>query len=105
MTEPTEYTEAEGTFTPQSASSKNISEHTTRTDNSQQFETNSVLDSSSEPRNYKSLREIYDNTEEIELDEELYPMGVEEPTCYEQVAKETEWRQAIKKEIEAVEKN
>lgn len=45
-------------------------------------------DDSAEPRNFISLNDVYDHTEEIELDEELYFMGLEEPTNYKHDVKD-----------------
>lgn len=60
----------------------------------------------SEPRHFRSLNEIYSETQEIELEnEELLLSGVEEPSSYVKVAQEHEWRQAMECEIRAVERN
>lgn len=60
----------------------------------------------SHPRHYRSLKEIYDVTEPVEmLDEELMIMGIDEPINYSQAAKGSEWKRAMKLEMEAVEKN
>lgn len=45
-------------------------------------------DDSEEPRRFKSVRNLYNETEPVELEEELMLMGVEEPHNYEQAAKE-----------------
>ncbi|XP_074337619.1 uncharacterized protein LOC141674813 [Apium graveolens] len=68
------------------------------------FNTNS--ESSSEaPRRYKQLSEIYDATEEIELDDdELMLTGKVEPMNFNNAASEPSWQQTIKSEIESVEK-
>ena len=53
-----------------------------------------------------TMIEIYDVTEPVEmLDEELMIMGIDEPVNFNQDAKESEWRRAMKFEMEAVEKN
>lgn len=49
-------------------------------------------DDSVEPKRLRSIREIYDETEEVHLDEELMLIGIDEPTSYEQAAREHEWR-------------
>ena len=62
--------------------------------------------SSEQPRKYKQLTKIYAGTEEIELDDdELMLMGTVEPTNYSTAAVEDCWQQAMKTEIEAVERN
>ncbi|KAL8154787.1 hypothetical protein AgCh_000227 [Apium graveolens] len=62
-------------------------------------------DDSQPPRRFRALADIYNNTEPIELDEELLLMGVDEPTCYKQATKSSEWRQAMSKEMDSIEKN
>ncbi|KAL8093109.1 hypothetical protein AgCh_035123 [Apium graveolens] len=65
-----------------------------------------TTDNSSGPVRYRSLNDIYNNTEVVEIDEDLLLlMGVDEPKCYNEAAKKHEWRQAMKKEIKAIEKN
>lgn len=60
----------------------------------------------SQPRHYKSLTAIYNETEPIELAEEkLLIMGINELVNYSQIAKEGEWRRAMKIEMDVVEKN
>lgn len=48
---------------------------------------------------------MYDETDEIEVEEELLLGIVEEPTTYAQAAKEHLWEIAMKDEIDAIEKN
>lgn len=64
-------------------------------------------ETSSEPsKRFRQLTEIYDVTEEVELDDdELMLMGTIEPTSYNKAATEYSWRQAMKNEIDAVERN
>lgn len=64
-------------------------------------------DTSSEPpRNFKTLSDIYARTEETELeDEELLFVGLDEPVSYGQAVKEQHWKDAMKREMDAVEKN
>lgn len=45
-------------------------------------------DDSIEPRRVRNLAEIYNETEEVYLDEELYLMGVEEPMNYSHAIKD-----------------
>lgn len=61
-------------------------------------------EASSEAQNYKSLTEVYANTEEIELeDDELYFAAADEPVSYKQASKDKRWREAMEKELDAVE--
>ena len=64
-----------------------------------------IYDDSGEPRRYKLIGNVYNDTEEIELDQELLFVAAEEPQSYEQAAKEKNWRLAMDKEIESIEKN
>lgn len=61
--------------------------------------------SSEQPSRYRSLTDVYENTEEVELEEELYLMNVDEPVDFNQAVKRKEWRDAMDREMEAVEKN
>ncbi|XP_074347521.1 uncharacterized protein LOC141686381 [Apium graveolens] len=64
------------------------------------------VDGSTEPRKYKSINDIYENTEPIELqEEELLLMGVDEPMNYNHAMKKKCWRQAIKVEMDSIERN
>ncbi|XP_074324338.1 uncharacterized protein LOC141661251 [Apium graveolens] len=71
----------------------------------------SVISSSSseendQPMNYKSLTDIYNATEPVELEEEeLLLMGVDEPSNFNQAAKMGEWTKTIKAEMDAMERN
>lgn len=64
-----------------------------------------VSNSSTEPRRFRLLSEVYDDTEEMEFTDELLFMGIEEPVTYAQAAKEVEWKKAMDTEIQTVEKN
>lgn len=62
-------------------------------------------DAISVSRQYRSLTDIYENTEEVELDEELLFLGIEKPATYNQAAKERAWKDAMQCEIDAIERN
>ena len=62
-------------------------------------------DDSVEPKKFKGIADVYNETEEIELNEELLLMGVEEPVNYKQAAKNSEWKEAMKQEIKSIEEN
>ncbi|XP_074351811.1 uncharacterized protein LOC141690959 [Apium graveolens] len=59
----------------------------------------------SEPRRFRSLSDIYNNTEEIDTSDELLLMGVDEPVNYTQASRKKEWRRAMEQELEAIERN
>lgn len=60
---------------------------------------------SSEPRHFRLLNDIYNETEEIEITDELLWIGVEEPTTYEQAKESEHWKEAMRVEIEQIKKN
>ncbi|XP_074363436.1 uncharacterized protein LOC141703961 [Apium graveolens] len=60
---------------------------------------------SSEPRLYRPLHEIYNETEMIEMIDEVMLLKVEEPTHYSEAVSEQEWVEAMKTEVEMIEKN
>ncbi|XP_074364155.1 uncharacterized protein LOC141704906 [Apium graveolens] len=60
---------------------------------------------SSEPRRYRPLHEIYNETEMIEMIDEVMLLKVEEPTHYSEAVSEQEWVEAMKTEVEMSEKN
>ncbi|KAL8131272.1 hypothetical protein AgCh_007267 [Apium graveolens] len=59
----------------------------------------------SEPKKFRSLDELYNETEVIEMLDELKLLKVEEPTSYGEAAKETEWQKAMNVEFDMIEKN
>ncbi|KAL8090283.1 hypothetical protein AgCh_039668 [Apium graveolens] len=61
--------------------------------------------SSSAPAKFRSLFDIYNDTEEVELDDELLLMGIDEPKNYTEAAKEYNWRHAMESEMNSIEKN
>ncbi|KAL8145519.1 hypothetical protein AgCh_003617 [Apium graveolens] len=82
------------------------SAHTSARDSTPFFSENSDIDTDSGPRHYRSLHDIYNETQEIKLeDDELLFAGVEEPASYTKAAAEHNWREAMKTEMDAVERN
>lgn len=61
--------------------------------------------SSEQPRRFRLLSEIYDETQEVEIEDELLLCGIDEPSDYEQAKGEKMWEQAMENEIEAIERN
>lgn len=57
------------------------------------------------PERYRLLSDIYAETERIELDEELYFMGMEEPATFGEATSDENWRKSMINELEAIEKN
>lgn len=98
--------EREGYYTPQAGCTNANEGDTETTQTSHDSMESSGTDTSSEPKNFRRLTEIYDATEEVELDDdELMLMGTTEPTSYNKAAAEHSWQQALRNEMEAVEKN
>lgn len=93
----------EGSDSHSSSNSNSITDTSTYAGSSAE---NSESEASSAPQNFRSLGEIYADTEEVELeDEELLLMGVEEPADYKQAPRGVNWRKAMSQEMEYVEKN
>lgn len=62
-------------------------------------------DDSVTPKRSRSIRDVYNDTEEMNLEEELFLMGVEEPANYREAVKNQNWRRAMEGELESIEKN
>lgn len=60
---------------------------------------------SKEPKQIRRLSEIYDETEEMQLEEELFLMGIEEPVNFTQAVKDKNWKVAMEKEMQSIEEN
>ena len=59
----------------------------------------------SEPRRFRLLGDIYNETEETEPGDELLLMGIDEPVNYMQACKKKEWKNAMERELESIENN
>ena len=62
-------------------------------------------DKSSTPKRLSSMNDICGNTKKIEVEEELLFLGVEEPDTYNLASKESPWKDAMKIEMEDIERN
>lgn len=62
-------------------------------------------DDSVEPKKSRLLSEVYNDTEEMIMDEELYLMGTVEPANYKEASGEKCWNQAMESEINSIERN
>lgn len=63
-------------------------------------------ESNSQPRQYRTPSEIYNDTDPIDLnEEELMVMVIDDPVNFSQADNEAVWRKAMKHEIDSVEKN
>lgn len=62
-------------------------------------------DDSVEPRKVRHIRDIYDETAEMEADEELNLMGVDEPGNFKQAVQDNNWKQAMELEMTSIEEN
>lgn len=63
-----------------------------------------MYDGSTEPRRFRSLGDVYAETEQMILEDELLFVGIDEPTNFKQAAMEPAWKQAMEAEIEAIKK-
>lgn len=62
-------------------------------------------DDSNATRKYRSLYEVYNDSQEVELEDELYLMGTEEPNTYRQASSDKDWRLAMQQEMNSIEQN
>lgn len=62
-------------------------------------------DDSTTPKRFRSITDIYNATEEIELEDELMLMGIDEPNSFKHAVKDRVWKQAMKSEMESIENN
>lgn len=62
-------------------------------------------DDSTKPKKNRLLIDVYNDTEEMVIDEELYLMGTEEPPDYRDALKEKSWKRAMNAEIDSIERN
>lgn len=62
-------------------------------------------DDNVEPRKTKAVVDVYNDTEEVITEEELYLMGVEEPANYHEASKDRNWSKAMAAEIDSIERN
>ena len=57
------------------------------------------------PRGFRTLYDVYKEARELDLGpEELLLVSAEEPTNYREAATEKEWQEAMKRELESIEK-
>lgn len=59
-------------------------------------------DDSTTPKRFRSITDIYNATEEIELEDELILMGIDEPNSFKHAVKDRVWKQAMKSEMESI---
>ncbi|XP_074327153.1 uncharacterized protein LOC141665069 [Apium graveolens] len=59
----------------------------------------------SEPRRFRALRDIYDQTEKIELAKEFLFLGIDKPVAYEKAIKNRVWKVSMQNELDAIVKN
>lgn len=62
-------------------------------------------DDSTVPRKFRPLSDVYNEIEEMELEDELMLMGIDEPNSFKIAEKDPAWRQAMKSEMESIERN
>lgn len=63
------------------------------------------FDDSTEPRRIRRLSSVYNDKEEVVLDEKLYLVGTEEPASYKEASKDECCNRAMEAEIDSIEKN
>lgn len=62
-------------------------------------------DGSEPPCKFRLISDIYNETEEDDIADELLLAGIDEPVCYSQAIKEQHWKEAMDCEISAIEQN
>lgn len=100
VTSPATQTESENSLnsTPQTGSISNSFFGDSQSVNSTDYDYTPV-------RGFRSLSDIYAETDPIEVEpEELLFVG-NEPTTYQEAASDQNWREAMKKELQSIEKN
>ncbi|XP_074369209.1 uncharacterized protein LOC141710547 [Apium graveolens] len=60
-------------------------------------------DVSSQPRQFRLLSDIYNDTEEIKAESELFLMGIDAPNCYKEAATDQAWKKAMQDELKSIE--
>ena len=58
-----------------------------------------------EPRRYKSLTQLYSETDPMQAEEEKCLLISEEPSSYAEAAREEVWKRSMKEEMEAIDRN
>lgn len=61
--------------------------------------------SSTPPRKFRSLQEIYNETREVDEEVGLCFLSMEEPTRYEEAVGDENWRRAMESEVDSIQKN
>lgn len=91
------------TETPQTQAS--IAQSTESRSETNEGSISATSSESSAPLWFRNLNDIYAQEEDIELIEELLLLSIDEPVVYEQAAKSRIWKDAMKAELDAIEKN
>lgn len=86
-------------------STPNTAAHGSGIDTDGNTDIRDTYDDSTTPRRFRPLRDVYADSTEIELEEELLLMGVDEPVCFEQAITDEVWKEAMDQEISSIEKN
>lgn len=79
--------------------------NTTATPSSPPTQPRDASELSEQPLCFRSLADVYADSAEIELEEELFLMGIDEPLCFEQEIIDEVWKDAMEKEMSSIEKN
>lgn len=54
---------------------------------------------------FRSLDDIYTDSTKVELEEELFLMGIDEPVCFKQAITDEVWKESMEREMSSIEKN
>lgn len=97
--------EASGETSPELSATGETSQSGENSEEGFSGENSGYSSESTEPRKFRLLSDIYNETEEIEIADEMLMLSVEEPSSYSHAEKDKEWRAAMEREIDAIEKN
>lgn len=64
-----------------------------------------MYDDSATPKKFRTLEDIYNETKEVDQEDELLIMGIDEPSSFKHAVKDKAWRQAMQSELDSIEKN
>lgn len=62
-------------------------------------------DDSVTSRNFRLIEDVYQETEEVKIEDELLLMGIDEPSLYSHAVKNKAWKQVMMSEMESIERN
>lgn len=105
MNSPGDNTNEEEIVSPQYNENNDVQTPVSSAISGQSHATEDLTSDESAPRKFRSLNDVYADSEEVFLDEDMLLLGMEEPANYKQALTDPAWTAAMKTEIEAIEHN